>query len=145
MNVSNTSSCGGGTPICQIWYAYIKEQRSYDLDTNLHRQTKVHGTVSWGCTHVPNIGCLYGTWVHPHETVPCTFVMGMHPCAKYRMPLWQRTKSYDPGMNLHRQTHRQSDSYPPPQLWLAKGKTMNLSSVACNSMAGGQIFFLSKS
>ena len=38
MMVPDTSS-HGDTPMCQIWYTYVKEQRSYSPDTNLHRQT----------------------------------------------------------------------------------------------------------
>ena len=38
INIRDTSS-HSDTTICQIWYAYLKEQRSYDPDTNLHKQT----------------------------------------------------------------------------------------------------------
>ena len=33
------TSCHGDTTMCQIWFAYVKEQRSYIPETNLHIQT----------------------------------------------------------------------------------------------------------
>ena len=36
MNVPDTFP--SDTPMWQVWYAYVKEQRNYGQDTNLHRQ-----------------------------------------------------------------------------------------------------------
>ena len=38
INIPDTSS-HSDTLMCQVWYAYLKEQRSYGPYTNLHRQT----------------------------------------------------------------------------------------------------------
>ena len=51
------------TLMCQVWYAYLKDQRSYGPDTNLHRQTDRQ------------------TEYMTHR------LMVMHSCAKYRMSM----------------------------------------------------------
>ena len=54
INIRDTSS-HSDTPICQIWYAYLKEQSSYGPDTNLHRQTDGQSD-----SYIPPQTCLQG-------------------------------------------------------------------------------------
>ena len=60
------TSCHGDTPMCQIWFAYVKEQRSYSPDSNLDLVVKgqiefmnVLDTLSHGNTSMCQIWYAY--------------------------------------------------------------------------------------
>ena len=106
MNVLDTSShCY--RPMCQIWYANVKANRSYRSDMKT-RQKPINLTLR------SMVNIKSGTWMYLSH-----LLMVINSFAKYGKPM-SNQKSYGPDTILQRQTDRQtdreSDSYIPPEL-----------------------------
>ena len=101
--------------MCQVWYAYLKDQRSYGPDTNLHRQTDrqteymthrlmvMHPCANYRMSMAKNKEVMARTRIHVKKLIILTLrwkvkviqrsfiyathrLIVIHPCAKYGMP-----------------------------------------------------------
>ena len=101
MNVLDTSS-HGDRPICQIWYANVKANRSYrsymktwQKPLNLTLRSKVNIEL--------------GSWMYATHRL-----MVIHPCAKYGKPMSNHKKVMGrTQICTDRRTDRQTDRHTP--------------------------------
>ena len=83
MNVLDTSS-HGDRPICQIWYATVKANRSYRSYMKTWQKTL-------NLTLRSKVNIESGSWMYATHCL-----MVIHPCAKYGKPMSIQKKSYGP-------------------------------------------------
>ena len=151
INIPNTSPHHSDTLMCQVWYAYLKEQRSYGPDTNLHRQTDrqteymthrlmvMHPCAKYRMSMAKNKEVMARTRIHVKKLIILTlrwkvkviqrsFIYATHRLIVIH-PNMVCLPHYSPDTNLHRQTDRQtvwqSDSYIPPKLVFGVIITLN--------------------
>ena len=74
MNVLDTSSLGD-RPMCQIWYANVKANRSYKLDMKTWQKPI---KLTWRS----KVNIQSGSWMYTAHRL-----MVIHPCAKYGRPM----------------------------------------------------------
>ena len=79
MNVLDTSSLGD-RPICQIWYANVKANRSYRLDMKTWQKPI---KLTWRS----KVNIQSGSWMYTTHRL-----MVIHPCAKYGRPMSNQKK-----------------------------------------------------
>ena len=79
INVLDTSS-HGDRPICQIWYANVKANRSYRLDMKIWQKPI---KLTWRS----KVNIQSGSWMYTTH-----HLMVIHPCAKYGRPMSKQKK-----------------------------------------------------
>ena len=105
MNVLDTSS-HGDRPMCQLWYANIKTNRSYRLDMKTWQKPI---KLTWRS----KVNLESGSWIYTTH-----HLMVIYPCAKYVKPmsnqkkLWAGHESAQTDGRTDGQTDRQISIYP---------------------------------